>query len=223
MKRAFLPIAAGIVASGSCQAAPAPAPGPKVVLVHGFLETGSAFKMLRKRLEARGAVCFAPKLRPTDGRGGLDTLAARLKNDIDDHFGPDQRISIVGFSMGGIVSRYYLQELGGAGRCDAFITISSPHHGTHAAWIYPSKGAVQMRPGSEFLRQLALTEDRLAKVRVSSFRTPLDLMILPADSSVWDRAENRSYLVALHPMMLSTRSVLDDVVQRLLPAEAPAG
>ncbi|MCP5544078.1 MAG: alpha/beta fold hydrolase [Akkermansiaceae bacterium] len=224
MKRMITPLAAGLIASAACHAAqPAvPLPTNRVVLVHGFLETGTSFKVMHKRLEARGADCLAPKLRPNDGRGGLDKLAARLKAEIDGHFGPKERISIVAFSMGGLVSRYYLQELGGADRCETFITISSPHHGTNAAWLYPSKGAVQMRPGSGFLEQLARSESKLDKIRVASFRTPLDLIILPTESSVWDRAENRSYLVALHPMMLTTRSVLDDVEQRLFPEPGAA-
>ena len=172
MKRMITPLAAGLIASAACHAAQpaAPLPTNRVELAHGFLETGTSFKMMCKRLEARGADCLAPKLRPNDGRGGLDKLAAKLKTEIDGHFGPNERISIVAFSMGGLVSRYYLQELGGADRCDTFITISSPHHGTKAAWLYPSKGAVQMRPGSGFLEQLERSESKLDKVRVASFR-----------------------------------------------------
>ncbi|MEX1049058.1 MAG: hypothetical protein WED15_06000, partial [Akkermansiaceae bacterium] len=48
-----------------------------------------------------------------------------LKADIDAQFGTSEPISIVAFSMGGLVSRHYLQQLGGAARCDKLITISS--------------------------------------------------------------------------------------------------
>ena len=156
-------IAIAAVVVPSCAGNPppvAPPAVPRVVLVHGFLDGGKTFNPLKKRLEKRGFEVYAPKLFHIDGRGGLDLLAEHLKQDIDARFGPDAPLSIVSFSMGGIVSRYYLQELGGADRCRNFITISSPHHGTRSAWIYPSRGAVQMRPGSPFLAELAASQPR---------------------------------------------------------------
>lgn len=191
-------------------------PRGRIVLVHGFLENGAAFSSLRKRLEALGYDCLVPKLRPSDGRGGLEALAEGLKRDIDAAYGKHEAIRVVGFSMGGIVSRYYLQKLGGAARCERFFTISSPHKGTHAAWIYPSKGALQMRPGSSFLKDLDDSEAMLGSIRVVSYRTPLDLVILPASSSVWQRAENVDFPVLLHPLMLSSPKVLADLEKRLL-------
>ena len=189
---------------------------PRVVLVHGFLETGAAYKTLERRLEQRGFDCYVPKLKPSDGRGGLESIASRLKADIDAKFGPNESINVVGFSMGGLVSRYYLQELGGAERCENFVTISSPHGGTKAAWCYPTKGAIQMRPGSDFLKRLNASEDRLGKIPVTSYRTPMDLIILPPTSSVWSRAENLEYPVLLHPLMLTTPRLLQDLETRLL-------
>lgn len=41
-------------------------------------------------------------------------------------------------------------------------------------------------------------------------------VILPTDSSIWARAENRSHPVALHPLMLQTNSVLDDIERRFI-------
>ena len=212
-------VAAALLVSTSCthQAPALPAPRvPRVVLVHGIFEQGKNFNMLKQRLTQRGFDCLVPKLDPSDGRGGLEKLAAGLKRDIDAKFGPSEPISIVSFSMGGIVSREYLQHLGGAARCENLITISSPHHGTKMAWLYPTLGAEQMRPGSPFLAKLSRSQDRLGKMQVASYRTPMDLVILPPTSSVWDRAENLEYSVILHPLMLHSRAVLADVQRRLL-------
>jgi triacylglycerol lipase len=172
-------------------------PGIKVVLVHGFLDTGWVFRRMKLRLERQGAVCLVPRLRPNDGRGGLEALALNLKRDIDDAFGPSAKIRIVAFSMGGLVSRHYLQLLGGAGRCEKLFTISSPHHGTFTARFYPSKGARDMRPGSAFLRRLRATEETLRGIQLVSYHTPLDLMILPATSSEWAPALNLELLRSL--------------------------
>ena len=209
--------AALVLAGPSCSASlPAPPPrNQRVVLVHGFLETGSTFKMLRRRLEKCGCEVYVPRLCHTDARGGLANLAVHLKQDIDAKFGPTAPLSLVAFSMGGLVSREYLQNLGGAARCENFITISSPHHGTKAAWLYPTLGAEDMRPGSRFLAELQRTEDRLGKIPVTSYRTPLDLIILPPASSVWERAENLEFPVILHPLMLTSDRVLTDIERRL--------
>lgn len=188
----------------------------RVVLVHGFLENGSTYRMMRERFEKRGIECLVPKLRPSDGRGGLEALAEQLKKDIEAAYGTHQPITIVAFSMGGLVSRQYLQNLGGASRCEQLITIASPHQGTRAAWIYPTKGAEQMRPGSEFLRALDASQSKLGDMPVVSYRTPLDLVILPSSNSVWDRAENLDYPVLLHPLMLTSDAVITDIQKHLL-------
>ena len=188
----------------------------KVVLVHGFLDTGWVYRRMRSRLERQGAVCLVPRLRPNDGRGGLARLAENLQRDIDAAFGPDEPIRIVAFSMGGLVSRHYLQVLGGAARCEKLLTISSPHHGTGTARFYPSQGARDMRPGSAFLRRLQSTEETLREVQLVSYHTPMDLMILPAKSSVWAPALNLDFPVLLHPLMLSDADVLSDVERRVM-------
>jgi len=220
MHRNLSIILASLLAIGCTTRQQAPTPaiaGSKnIVLVHGFLRTGSSFTLLRKRLEKRGANCLIIRLRPSDGRGGLEKLALQLQQDIDTTFGPNQPISIVAFSMGGLVSRHYLQSLDGAKRCETFITVSSPHHGTHAAWLYPSKGAEQMRPGSQFLTDLTASEGNLAEIPITSYRTPMDLIILPPTSSVWKRAENLEFPVILHPLMLTSKTVLADIERRLL-------
>ncbi|RYD22762.1 MAG: lipase [Verrucomicrobiaceae bacterium] len=217
--RSFLPFLFLATVPSCCPVAPSTAVQPvtqRVVLVHGFMETGSTFKMLRQRLEKRNVKVLVAKLKHKDGRGGLENLASHLKQDIDKEFGTEAPISIVAFSMGGLVSREYLQNQGGAARCENLITVSSPHNGTNAAFCYPTQGVKEMRPGSDFLRNLHLTQSRLGKMPVVSYRTPMDLVILPPSSSVWDRAENLEYPVILHPMMLTSASVLDDIERRLV-------
>ena len=211
-------LAACCVAGSSCtHSPPVPPPRvPRVVLVHGFLDTGLNFKTLQKRLEKRGFECYVPRLNPSDGRGGLENLAVHLKQDIDAKFGTQEPINIVAFSMGGLVTRQYLQNLGGAARCEKLITVSSPHHGTKTAWLYPTLGAEEMRPGSPFLAGLQSSQDRLGKIPITSYRTPMDLIILPPTSSIWDRAENLEYPVLMHPLMLTSEPVLKDIEQRLV-------
>jgi triacylglycerol lipase len=73
-----------------------------------------------------------------------------------------------------------------------------------------------MRPGSAFLRRLQASEATLRDVELISYRTSMDLMILPATSSVWAPALNLDFPVLLHPLMLSDEDVLGDVERRVL-------
>lgn len=187
-----------------------------IVMVHGFLERGNNFKMLSKRLEKHQIGCHVMRLKPSDGRTGLDALALQLKEQIESELGQDKKFSIVSYSMGGLISRYYLQNLDGASRCQQLITVSTPHHGTWTAKFYPGKGARQMRRGSEFLKALEQTSDQLGEMPITSYRTPMDLIILPTTSSIWKRAENRKYYALLHPLMLNIPSVLSDIERRLV-------
>ena len=186
-----------------------------VVLVHGFMDTGSVFKSLQHQLESNGHRCLAPSLRPHDARHGIEPLAECLRQEIESQIPHRQSFTLIGFSMGGLVARHYLQQLGGAKRCERLITISSPHQGTLTAWLHPSKGAQQMRPGSGFLKDLAATESCLGEIPVISYRTPFDLMILPSRSSEWQRATNLSFSVLMHPMMPGAKSVIADITKRL--------
>lgn len=192
-------------------------PACRVVLVHGIFQNDwRCFGFLRHDLEKHGVECLVPSLKPADGRDGLPVMAEQLRREINQRFG-NERVVIIGFSMGGLISRYYLQELGGAKRCDGFFTISTPHHGTKTANLFYGEGARQMRPGSEFLARLEATENRLGDMPVVSYCTPADLIILPYTSSQWDRAENLSIPCPLHPMMTFSPRVRRDIIGRLQP------
>lgn len=220
MTARFFQLFTGVFATAvSCHHQPATPRYERVVLVHGIFEDGQAFDSLKRRLETHGVKCYVPKLKPNNGRGGLEVAAENLKADIEAEFGENEKFALVSFSMGGLISRYYLQNLGGAERCESFITISTPHHGTAVAHLFPTKGSEQMRPGSPFLRDLAENEESLGNIPVVSYRTPMDMIILPTKSSVWDRAENHSMPVSLHPLMLHSKPVLDDIEKRLIMLE----
>lgn len=186
-----------------------------VVCVHGIFDTGSIFNKMREHLAQRGIRCYAPSLTPSDGRAGLDELAKQLKHRIDDEFTLGQRISIVGFSMGAIIARYYLQRLGGLKRSQRFFSISGPHKGSVWSYCYPGKGAKQMRPGSEFLRQLDASADCLQGMEIYSYWTPFDLMIVPPTSSLWDRARNIKISALCHPCMLGKQKLFTDIYDKL--------
>jgi len=190
----------------------------RVVFVHGIFQSGRIFGPLVGKLEERGRDCLVPGLLPADAREGLEPLAEQLKTAIEERWGDGEKFHIVAHSMGGLVSRHYLQHLGGHERCLSLTTLATPHHGTRAAWLYPGTGARQMRQGSAFLANLEGTEERLNGVSLHSFYTPMDLIILPFTSSKWDRAENVVVPAPAHPLVMFSPSVVDHIVGVTSPA-----
>lgn len=187
----------------------------QVVLVHGILDTGKVFRSLTAHLTALGAQCLTPSLEPNDGRCGLEELARKLAAAIDARWGPERPIDLIGFSMGGLISRYYLQELGGHRRTRRFVAISAPFAGTLWSHVYPGLGVAQMAPGSAFLAQLDQTADLLDGLELYSFWTPFDLVIIPPTSSVWPRARNIRVLAPCHPCMLWSRELKGQIASCL--------
>ncbi|BAJ00370.1 esterase/lipase family protein [Shewanella violacea] len=189
---------------------------PKLVLVHGIFNTGSVMTWMRKQFESQGFECFTPTLKPFDGRYGVEYAAKSLKSQIEHEYGENQNIVIIGFSMGGIVARYYLQNLDGYARTSHLFTISSPHAGSYMAYLpYPSKAMKQLRPDSELLQSLDESADRLNGLKLYSYRTSIDCTIVPSTSSHWELAENKKFFVALHLSMVFSSQLTNEILARL--------
>ncbi len=186
-----------------------------VLLIHGFLDTGRLFRRLESRLAAAGHRCFAPTLTPRDGRRGLADLAGKLAGYIDSEMPGHEPFAVVGFSMGCLVARYYLQQMQGCRRVRTFFAISGPMHGTATAFLYPGKGTRDMRPGSRFLRELDASAGDLNGLPVHIYYTPFDLMIIPATSSRMAGARALRVSSPLHRWVLANREVIGDILRTL--------
>lgn len=186
-----------------------------VVLVHGIDDTAAKMRIMKQFLEAQGWITSAISLSPNNGKVGLEDLAAQLAAHIEATFVAVQPVDLIGFSMGGIVSRYYVQRLGGISRIQRLITLSSPHNGTRVAGLRQNRGAAQMRQGSQFLNDLNQDVDMLGKLQFTSIWTPFDLMILPAHSSKLSIGQDLQIPVLTHPWMVSDRRCLKAIANLL--------
>ena len=186
-----------------------------VLLVHGMNDTGKVFSKMAPLLSQWGFSVYDLDLIPNNGDECLDCLAQQLADYIEKAFSPEQGLDLVGFSMGGIVSRYYVQQLGGIDRVQRFITISSPHRGTMLAYGSQRPGCLQMRPDSPFLKDLNRDISMLERLNFTSIWTPLDLMIVPANSSQMPVGKDVQVLVPLHPWMLIDSKSIQAVANAL--------
>ena len=198
------------------------AKGLPILLVHGIYDDGTALLPLQHALEAAGYRCYVPDFRPSDGHLGLADLAHKLRITTDQHYGPRQPIFVVGFSLGGLVARYYLEILGGAARCRGLVTVSTPHAGTLTAYLIGGEGARDLRPFSPFLRTLWRGEPRLAALPLTSLWNPADLVIFPSFSSVGWAAKNQVVFCSSHPVMIRSRVTIRTVLRTLARENPPA-
>lgn len=187
-----------------------------VLLVHGLYDTVAKFKELSAYLDQLGWSVHSINLKPNDGSASLNELAKQVADYVDRTFESGQIIDLLGFSMGGLVTRYYLQRLGGVERVKRYITISAPNNGTLTAYSLSLKGITQMRMNSTFLQDLNQDHDQyLSQIQVTNLWTPYDLMILPANSSKMGIGREISVPVAVHAWMPSDRRVLKIVAAAL--------
>jgi len=191
-----------------------------VVLVHGFLDQGSIFRPLERELVRRGHRCLCPTLRPRDARLGIADLAAKLEAFVAGQVPAGESVALVGFSMGCLIARLYLQTLRlrpptESIRPVALFAIAGPHRGSLTAYLYPGRGTREMRPGSSFLRALEWADREQEGVPRFAYWTPFDLMVLPASSARWTGAAALEVRSPWHTRLLSSRAVADDIGRRL--------
>ena len=182
-----------------------------VLLVPGFLDGPGSFRSLGRHLRREGFDTRAVRLRPRLGTCSLHVFARQLAAEI----WPYDEVDIVGFSMGGLVSRLYVQRHGGAARVRRLITLATPHGGSHLARALPQQATREMRPGSPFLRDLDSDIERLEDVRAASLWTPYDLTVVPGASGALSVGTSEAIPVKAHRLMLHDRRVFARVTEWL--------
>ena len=50
-----------------------------------------------------------------------------------------QQVHVVGHSLGGLVARYHVQRLSGDARVHTLVALGTPHQGTMAAYLLPTR------------------------------------------------------------------------------------
>lgn len=155
-----------------------------LVLVHGFMAAGPVFGPMQEHLAGRfarthGEFTYGPLERFEDVARRLAATIA----EVDAEIGPDAPLRLVGHSLGGLVCRWYLQELGGAARVDRLVTLATPHAGTRAARFGVGDLALALRPGSEILSRLREGRARASGVAHHAIVAGADRMVTPPSSA----------------------------------------
>ncbi len=178
------------------QSEPPPrASGPvPVVLVHGFGGDSSAMAAIQARLQREGLQVTSVDL-PGGGIGDITESAGTVAAAVEAT--RSSTVDLIGFSMGGLVIRAYLEHHDGLHRARHVVTLGSPHHGTNiagaAAVADPGlcTGACeQMTPGSGFLEELNEPDETPAGPSFVTVWTSFDETVTPPETATLEGAVN---------------------------------
>ncbi|MGH8850494.1 MAG: esterase/lipase family protein [Casimicrobiaceae bacterium] len=191
---------------------PATAAQP-VLLVHGVLVNDGVWFAVRRDLARRGAgpvytINYGPPL------ADIEHFAAQLKTRIDAICAATgaARVTLIGHSMGGLVSRAYLRRFGPE-RVARLITIGTPHHGSVLAWLAVGYCLAQMRPRSRWLAALNRAEGETPPVPMFAIWSRHDSMVAPQASAELAGAHNIALTGIGHNALLNDAGVMERVAR----------
>lgn len=180
-----------------------------VVLVHGTAENQDDNWQALSPLLANNGYCVysfnyggATADSPIQGTGDIPTSAGQLATFVNQVLATTHaaKVDIVGHSQGGMMPRYYLKFLGGAGKVNDLVGLSPSNHGTTVFGLltlisslpdgvgtdFVSSGCVacsQQTAGSSFLHTLNAGGDTVPGVTYTVIETEYDEVVTPYTSA----------------------------------------
>jgi triacylglycerol esterase/lipase EstA (alpha/beta hydrolase family) len=160
-----------------------------VVVVAGLSGPAFAYEPFAARLRADGFQVYIYEL-PGLGFGDIAVSAQALGAYVNG-LGV-AKVDVVGHSEGGLVSRYWIKNLGGAAKVGRYVSLGTPQYGTYVANIIAFLGlgsclgipaCQQMSIGSSFLTHLNTGDDTPGSVRYTAVRTFEDELVRPVDNA----------------------------------------
>jgi triacylglycerol lipase len=121
-----------------------------VVLLHGLFATAGVLRPLRECLECAGPRTASFSYAPGSG---VEQIASRLA-DLVARLPSGVRVHLIGHSMGGLVVRWYVQELQPRSEIVQTISLATPFDGVPRARLLPGPAGRDISPGSALLRRL---------------------------------------------------------------------
>jgi triacylglycerol lipase len=184
-----------------------------------MLDTSRVFDRLIHQLGRLQRPLLRPDLPLRWGMTPIAESAALLGAAIEARFGADRPIDLLGFSMGGVIARTWIQLRGGHHRTRRFISVGSPHQGTITANPWPRRlmaGIADLQQGSTLLQTLNGDLSGLGAIDCCSFYSGLDLVVLPGWSAVLPVGEQRRLPVWTHPQLLRDRLALHPLAEEVM-------
>lgn len=186
------------------------------ILVHGLLATAGVMRPLRDHLERipdvhTATFTYAPTVGVEEGAQAMSQVVAQLPRGV--------RVHLVGHSLGGLIVRWYVQEL----RCDPrvvqTISVGTPFRGVRHARLMPGKAGRDIEIDSEILRRLRDGAHRGPAVAHLSVFGSEDKTATP--DSAYPVGDRAVILGCGHNGLLFHPEVAEIVMNRILAARDP--
>lgn len=184
------------------------------VFLHGYMAAGAVFEPLRETVERE---CSLHTLDFSYGsHRSFEYVTERFDRFVQGQVPPAARLILIGHSLGGLVARWWLQEMGGAARTDLLLTMATPHAGTrHARLAFGPMGKI-LSPTSEVLHQLRHGRAQAEDVTHVAFVAGADRMIAPPSSAGAIEHATVTWFDAVgHNAMLYDEEVMARVVRTI--------
>jgi triacylglycerol lipase len=161
---------------------------PPLILVHGLGGNRGGWTPLRWYLRMNGRrriYAFGFE------KGKLEDVAVKLNEFIQEVLlvTGEKEVDIIAHSLGGLISRYAIQNLGLDKCVGTFVAIATPHQGTYAAQYANTDKILAMRPDAEFIRKLNALKFPVG-IRFMTVGSDRDIYVIPFDSMTHPDAKN---------------------------------
>ncbi|GAA4604900.1 triacylglycerol lipase [Actinoplanes octamycinicus] len=202
MRRLVVLITALLAALALSPAPPAAAaPSTPVIFVHGYTGSASNWTTAMSVFRAGGYASSQLFAYEYNSYGNNITNARGLATYVEQvraRTGAAQ-VDIVNHSMGGLVSLWYLKQLGGASSVRHLASIAGANHGTtYAGACLAYVTCQQMYPGSSFISTLSAGDETPGSTRYGTWYSPCDGIIIPYTSTVLSGATNNYVACQTH-------------------------
>ena len=169
-----------------------------ILLVHGIVDNHTIFSPLERALRRRGFTdlsSFDYGLLTSDVRATATTSRWRSRSWSTES--GSEKVHVIGHSLGGLITRYYVQRMGGHQRVHTVVTLGTPHQGTALARAGSVLPLVrQLRPDSDLIAELNQPAPD-CDTRFLAFYSDLDQLIVPSRNARIEHPDLRVRNVAV--------------------------
>lgn len=170
-----------------------------ILLVHGIVDNHTIFDSMERALRRRGFTdlsSFDYGLLTTDVRATALDLATAIERLVAES--GYEKVHVIGHSLGGLISRYYIQRMGGHERVHTLVTLGTPHQGSALARVGSMLPLVrQLRPDSDLIAELNEPAPS-CDTRFLAFYSDLDQLIVPRRNARIEHSDLRVRNVPVH-------------------------
>ncbi|GAA2636712.1 esterase/lipase family protein [Paractinoplanes durhamensis] len=143
-----------------------------VILVHGWTGVGSDMATMRDAFTAAGYPAYTVDLPGQNNLVNALVIADTVRQ-VRERTGA-AKVSLVGHSMGGLSTRWYLKRLGGVAEVSTYVSMGSPQYGYLPACLLGEQDGGQMCPFNPFMWDLDTGDDTPGDVAYTTIRSTED-------------------------------------------------